>query len=358
MYLTPTWKSHLARTTILLTLLLVTALSSSAPGKEAPSHDLDAAVKSPLSGLQLRGIGPALMSGRIADIAIDPTDRSTWYVAVGSGGVWKTTNAGTTWAPLFDKQASYSIGCVTLDPSNSNTVWVGTGENVGGRHVGFGDGVYRSRDGGGSWEQVGLAESQHISKIVIDPRDPKVVLVASQGPLWSPGGERGLFRSSDGGATWTQVLGGKDWTGVTDVVVDPKRPDIVYAATWQRQRSVAALMDGGPESGIHKSNDGGLTWRSSRMASRTRTGARSGSRSHPRILMSSTRRSSSRTAPAGCGAPAIVAKAGKNVPTLFPAPPVPTTTRSWWLRRTSSTPSTSWTCAFRYPTMEAKASAP
>jgi photosystem II stability/assembly factor-like uncharacterized protein len=211
-------------------------------------------------GLKLRSIGPALMSGRIADIAIDPTDPGTWYVAVGSGGVWKTVNAGTTWTPLFDKEASYSIGCVTIDPSNSHVVWVGTGENVGGRHVGFGDGVYRSRDGGASWENLGLKDSQHVSKIVVHPEKPDVVWVAAQGPLWSKGGDRGLFKTTDGGRSWTKVLGAGEWTGVTDVAIDPRNPDVLYAATWQRHRTVAAYMGGGPESGIHRSTDGGATW--------------------------------------------------------------------------------------------------
>ncbi|MCD4749431.1 MAG: hypothetical protein K8R59_08650 [Thermoanaerobaculales bacterium] len=218
-------------------------------------------VRVPFDGLKLRGIGPAFMSGRVADIAIHPEDPSIWYVAVGSGGVWKTINAGTTWAQVFEDQTSYSIGCLALDPSNPRVIWVGTGENVSGRHVGFGDGIYRSRDGGGTWKKLGLDDSQHISKILIDPRDSNVVLVASQGPLWSPGGDRGLFRTADGGSTWAKVLGGGEWTGVTDAVMDPRDPDILYAATWQHHRTVAALMDGGPETGIHKSTDGGLTWR-------------------------------------------------------------------------------------------------
>jgi len=215
---------------------------------------------STLEGLEWRNLGPALMSGRIADIALRPDDPSVWYVAVGSGGVWKTDNAGTTWRPIFDRQASYSIGCVTLDPSNPEVVWVGTGENVGGRHVGFGDGVYRSDDGGAHWQRMGLEKSEHISKILVHPANPDVVWVAAQGPLWTPGGERGLFKSSDGGKSWRKVLGGGEWTGVTDLVLDPRDPDRLYAATWQRQRSVAAYLGGGPESGIHRSTDGGETW--------------------------------------------------------------------------------------------------
>ncbi len=212
------------------------------------------------SGLAFRNIGPAINGGRIADIDIHPENQNVWYVGVGSGGVWKTENAGTTWEPIFDDQPSYSIGSLLIDPSNPSTVWVGTGENVGGRHVGFGDGVYKSTDGGRTWRNMGLESSEHISTMLVHPEDSDVVWVSAQGPLWTPGGERGLYMTTDGGETWRKVLGGGDWTGVTDVVMDPRDPDVLYAATWQRHRTVAALMDGGPESGIHKSTDGGETW--------------------------------------------------------------------------------------------------
>ncbi len=212
-------------------------------------------------GLEWRGIGPALMSGRIADIAFDPTDRSTWYVAVGSGGVWKTTNQGTTWKSVFDGQGSYSIGAVTVDPNNHNTVWVGTGENVSGRHVGYGDGIYKSLDGGNTWKNMGLENSEHIGMIAIDPRDSDVVFVAAQGPLWSGGGDRGLYKTTDGGKSWDGVLWGGEFTGVSEVHMDPRNPDIMYAVKHQRIRNVAALMNGGPESGIFKSVDGGSNWR-------------------------------------------------------------------------------------------------
>ncbi len=212
------------------------------------------------AGLKMRSIGPAFMSGRIADIAINPDDPSQWYVAVGSGGVWKTNNAGTTWQPIFDKQASYSIGCITIDPSDANIIWVGSGENVGGRHVGYGDGVYRSIDGGASWKNMGLKKSEHISKIIVHPENSNTVWVAAQGPLWSKGGERGLYKTTDGGQNWKKVLGDAEWVGVTDIVIDPDNPDQLYAATWQRHRNIAAYMGGGPGSGIHRSNDGGETW--------------------------------------------------------------------------------------------------
>lgn len=218
------------------------------------------APEAPFEGLEFRSLGPAFMSGRIADIAVHPTKRSTWYVAVGSGGVWKTTNRGTTWTPIFEDQPSYSIGCVALDPSNPETVWVGTGENVSGRHVGFGDGLYVSRDGGSTWEARGLEASERIGSIVVHPEDSNVIWVAAQGPLWSGGGERGVYKTTDGGDTWERVLGAGEYTGAGEVIMDRKNPDVLYAAMHQRQRSVAALMNGGPESGIHRTSDGGATW--------------------------------------------------------------------------------------------------
>jgi len=242
-------------------LLMLVVFALALPIVAADEEDTDTEkTANPFAGLTFRRIGPALMSGRIADIAIHPSDASTWYVAVGSGGVWKTTNSGTTWKPIFDEQSSYSIGCVVLDPSNPEIVWVGTGENVGGRHVGFGDGVYKSSDGGSSWKNMGLVDSQHISEIIVDPSDSNTVYAAAQGPLWSPGGERGLFKTTDGGRTWDNILSDGEWTGVTDVVMDPRAPEILYAATWQHHRTVAAVIDGGPESGIHKTTDGGAGW--------------------------------------------------------------------------------------------------
>lgn len=213
-----------------------------------------------LAGLKFRSIGPAFMSGRIADIAIHPQDDNVWYIAVGSGGVWKTSNAGVTWSSIFDGQGSFSIGCVTIDQRNPNVIWVGTGENVGGRHVAYGDGVYRSRDGGKTWENLGLKKSEHISKIIVHPDNSDVVWVAAQGPLWSKGGERGLYKTTDGGKTWAKTLGDDQWTGVTDLLIDPRNPDQLYAATWDRHRTVAAYMGGGPGTAIHRSSDGGTTW--------------------------------------------------------------------------------------------------
>ncbi len=212
------------------------------------------------SALKFRNVGPAITSGRIADIVIHPENNNMMYVAVGSGNVWKTENAGTTWTPIFEKEGSYSIGCITLDPNNDKTLWVGTGENVGGRHVGFGDGIYKSTDGGNSWKNMGLKKSEHISRIIVHPENSDVIMVAVQGPLWSKGGERGFYKSTDGGDTWKHTLGDQEWTGVTEIVMDPTHPEIIYAATWQRHRTVAAYMGGGPLSSIWKSTDGGDTW--------------------------------------------------------------------------------------------------
>lgn len=212
------------------------------------------------SAFKFRNIGPAATSGRIADIAFHPEDPNTWYVAVGSGGVWKTENAGTTWKPIFDNQPVYSIGCITVDSKKPNRVWVGTGENVGGRHVGFGDGIYLSEDGGKSWSNMGLQESEHISKILVHPENSNVVYVAAQGPLWNKGGQRGFYYTEDGGKNWTRTLGDDEWTGVTDILMDPRNPEVLFAATWQKHRTVAAYYGGGPNSGIHKSTDGGKTW--------------------------------------------------------------------------------------------------
>ena len=213
------------------------------------------------SGLKFRSVGPAFMSGRIADIAINPDNENEWYVAVGSGGVWKTVNAGTTWQPLTDNQSFYSTGSITIDPNNTNTIWLGTGENVGGRHVGVGKGVFLSLDGGKTWKNKGLNKSEHISKIIVNKKNSNNVFVASQGPLWSSGGDRGLYKSIDGGESWSLVLSVNKWTGVTDVVVDPRDENIMYAATWQRHRNVAAYMGGGPGTKLFKSIDGGDSWR-------------------------------------------------------------------------------------------------
>lgn len=212
------------------------------------------------SGLALRGIGPALFGGRIADFAVDPTRHSTYYVAVAAAGIWKTVNSGTTWEPIFEHEGSYSIGCITMDPKDPLVLWVGSGENNNQRSVGYGDGVYKSTDGGKSWKNMGLKDSQHIARILVDPRDSNTVYVAAQGPLWNGGGDRGVYKTTDGGRTWKQALRISDDTGVSDLVMDPRNPDVLYAAAQQRRRHIWTLIDGGPESGIYKTRDGGATW--------------------------------------------------------------------------------------------------
>ena len=216
--------------------------------------------KADLSGLKFRSLGPALTSGRISDIAVNPNNFNEYYVASSAGGVWKTINAGNTFQPIFDGQGSYSIGCVSLDPNNPNIVWVGSGENNNQRSVSYGDGVYKSTDGGKSWKNMGLKTSEHIGKIIVHPDNSNVVYVAAIGPLWSAGGERGLYKTTDGGKTWNAVLTVDEHTGVNDVVMDPRNPDVLYASTFQRRRHVFTYIGGGPGSGMHKSEDGGATW--------------------------------------------------------------------------------------------------
>jgi len=213
------------------------------------------------SGLTFRGIGPAATSGRIADIAVDPTRPSTWYVAVASGGVWKTENAGTTFEPIFDGEGSYSIGCVTIDPNDPLTIWVGTGENNGQRSVAYGDGVYKSVDRGAHWKRVGLEHSEHVARILVHPDDSDVVYVAAQGPLWSAGGDRGLYKTEDGGESWSRVLEISEHTGVSDAWFAPDDPDVIYAAAYQRRRHVWTYLGGGPESAVYKSTDAGASWK-------------------------------------------------------------------------------------------------
>ncbi len=213
-----------------------------------------------LSGLKFRCVGPALTSGRISDFAMHPARPHEYFVATSSGGVWKTVNSGTTYSPIFDSQGSYSIGCVTIDERNPSTVWVGTGENNNQRSVAYGDGIYKSTDGGASWQHKGLKESEHIGSIIVHPDNSEVVWVAAIGPLWKEGGDRGVYKTTDGGETWKAVLTIDEHTGVDNIVIDPRNPNILYAAAFQRRRHVFTYLGGGPNSTIYKSTDGGETW--------------------------------------------------------------------------------------------------
>ena len=211
-------------------------------------------------GLNLRSIGPATTSGRIVDIAVNPQNHNEYYVAAAAGGVWKTVNRGISYQPIFDAQGSYSIGCVTIDPNNPNVVWVGSGENNNQRVVGYGDGIYKSEDGGKTWKNMGLKASEHIGMIAVNPKNSDEVYVAAYGPLWAGGGERGIYKTTDGGKTWKQALNIGQYTGCNEVLIDPRNPNIVYAAAHQRMRQVYSYVSGGPESAIYKSTDGGATW--------------------------------------------------------------------------------------------------
>ena len=213
-----------------------------------------------VSGLKFRSIGPAFTSGRIADFAVNPKDHNEWFVAVASGHIWKTTNDGTTFEPVFDNYGAYSIGSVAIDPTNSNVVWAGTGERNSQRALGYGDGVYKSSDGGKSWKNMGLKESRQIGSIVIDPRNPDVVYVGAEGSVWGPGGDRGLYKTTDGGKTWKKVLEISENTGVKNVLMDPRNPDVLYVSAEQRRRHVFTKIGGGPETAIYKSTNAGETW--------------------------------------------------------------------------------------------------
>ncbi|WP_189362174.1 WD40/YVTN/BNR-like repeat-containing protein [Algibacter mikhailovii] len=213
-----------------------------------------------IDSLKWRSIGPSLTSGRISDVAVNPSNPFEYYVATSAGGVWKTINSGVSYEPIFDDEGSYSIGCITIDPNNSNVIWVGTGENNNQRSVSYGDGIYKSLDGGKTWTNMGLKTSEHIGRIIVNPENSNEIYVAAIGPLWSKGGERGLYKTIDGGQTWEAILTVDEHTGVNDVQMDPRNPNVLYASTFQRRRHVFTYVGGGPGSGIHKSTDGGITW--------------------------------------------------------------------------------------------------
>ncbi|HEY3884493.1 MAG TPA: hypothetical protein VGL62_04755, partial [Vicinamibacterales bacterium] len=244
-----------AAVTVLLAASAVIAARQNAAASGSDRLNADV-----LKGLELRSIGPALSTGRVQDVAIDPKHPDTWYVATAFGGLWKTVNRGITFTPVFDDGGSFSMCCVVVDPKNSDVIWLGTGENASQRSAHFGDGVYKSMDAGKTWKREGIPTSEHIGKIVIDPRNSNAVYVASQGPLFSAGGERGLYKTTDGGGSWTRVLYVSENTGVSDVVFDPRNPDVLYASSYQRRRNVGQMIGGGPEGGIFKTTNAGKTW--------------------------------------------------------------------------------------------------
>jgi len=227
----------------------------------AQDKEKDKGVSNIDSALNFRSIGPAFTSGRVADFAVNPNNHSEYYVAFAAGNIWKTQNNGTTFKPIFDKQGSYSVGCLSLDPNNTNVLWAGTGENNHQRSVSYGDGVYKSLDGGKTWKNMGLKESRQIGMIAIDPRDSNIIFVAAEGSVWGPGGDRGLYKSIDGGETWERILKVSEDTGVNSILIDTENPDVMYATSEQRRRHVHIRIGGGPESAIWKSTDAGKTWR-------------------------------------------------------------------------------------------------
>lgn len=241
----------------ILSAAVVMALSATSASSLAADKKTDASI---YQSIKLRNLGPAVTGGRISDFAVNPKNPAQYYVATASGGLWKTNNSGVTWQAIADSQASYSYGDVTMDPNNPNVIWAGTGENNSQRSVAYGDGVYKSTDAGASWQNVGLKNSEHIGEILVDPRNSDVVYVAAQGPLWSKGGDRGLYKTTDGGKTWQQSLAISEHTGVSDIAFDPTNPDVIYATSYQRRRHVWTLINGGPESSIYKSVDAGKSW--------------------------------------------------------------------------------------------------
>ncbi|HWP70822.1 MAG TPA: glycosyl hydrolase, partial [Gemmatimonadaceae bacterium] len=216
--------------------------------------------ESTFAGLSFRNIGPANMSGRMADVEGVPGDPSILYVGSASGGVWKTTNAGTTWTPLFDKQPVQSIGDLALEPGNPDVIYVGSGEANVRNSVSFGNGVYKSTDGGKTWKHLGLSDTRHISRIVINPKDPKKVYVAAIGHSYGPNEERGVFMTADGGDTWKKVLYTDDRHGAADLDIDPQNPNILYAGMWYFDRKQWTFRSGDDKGGVYRSTDGGLTW--------------------------------------------------------------------------------------------------
>ncbi len=243
-------------------ILLITGLLCGSLQAQKKNNSDDYFIKSStVSALKFRNIGPALTAGRIADLAVNPNNKSEYYLAIACGGVFKTTNSGNTYYPIFDSQGSYSVGCITIDPNNTNTIWVGSGENNNQRSVAYGDGIYKSLDGGKSWKNMGLKNSEHIHKIIVSPENSDLIYVAANGPLWNKGGERGIYMSEDGGETWKNIHSVSDNTGACDLVMDPRDSKVMYAAFQQRRRHVWTYIGGGPESAIYKTTDGGKNWR-------------------------------------------------------------------------------------------------
>ena len=240
-----------------LSVTLVAAEKTKPQAASASAADYNTVLKP----LKFREIGPATMGGRIDDFAVVENNPDIIYVGTASGGVFKTRNGGMTWEPLFDDQPTSSIGAITVAPSDPSIVWVGTGENNNRQSSSWGNGVYKSTDAGKTWQHLGLDGTRHIGRIAISPQDPNVVYVAAAGNLWGPSKDRGLYKTTDGGKSWTNVLFVNEDTGITDVAMDPESPGTLIAAAYQRRRTVFGFDGSGPGSGLYKTTDGGATWK-------------------------------------------------------------------------------------------------
>ncbi|MGH9175190.1 MAG: WD40/YVTN/BNR-like repeat-containing protein, partial [Vicinamibacterales bacterium] len=230
------------------------------PGPSAQSQSSGAISPGDLAGLRLRNIGPANMSGRFVDMDVVESDPYVMYVASSTGGIFRTRDAGITWEPVFEREPVHSVGDIVLFQPNPNIIWVGTGERANRQSVSWGDGVYKSTDAGKTWTNVGLEHSKHIGRIVLHPTNPDIAYVAAQGSVWGAGGDRGIYKTTNGGKTWTRTLHVDENTGATDVAIDPSDPNVLYAAMYQRRRTAFGFDGGGPGSGLWKSVNGGTKW--------------------------------------------------------------------------------------------------
>ncbi|MCA1585660.1 MAG: hypothetical protein LC791_13130 [Acidobacteria bacterium] len=243
-----------------VSLLAVAALVAQGAAPVTPVMTVSSSGTGPFDRLVFRNVGPATPSGRVDDLAVLESNPSVFYVAGATSGVWKTVNSGTTFTPVFDNEGSASVGAIAMAPTDANHVWVGTGENNNRQSSSWGNGLYKSTDGGTRWRHMGLAASKQIARVIVDPIDFNVVYVAALGDLWAPGGERGVYKTPDGGATWHRVLFVDDDTGATELLMDPSNNQVLYAATYQRRRQPWGMNGGGPGSLIWKSADAGKTW--------------------------------------------------------------------------------------------------
>ena len=246
--------------TMLVLIALAGALAAQAPPAVTPVMTEKSVGTGPLDRLAFRQIGPGAPSGRVDDIAVLESDPSTFYVATATGGIHKTTNNGVTFTPVFDHESTSSVGDIAIAPTDANLIWAGTGENNNRQSSSWGDGMFKSTDGGRSWKNMGLRASKQIARVLIDPGDFNVVHVAALGDLWAAGGERGVYKTTDGGLTWKRTLHVDDDTGATELVMDPTNSKVLYAATYQRRRAQWGMNGGGPGSGLWKSMDAGETW--------------------------------------------------------------------------------------------------